>query len=192
MKIIRTSFDEKVAELAEERVVLAIGVFDGVHVGHRFLLKRAAKFADEVEAVVAVYTFWPYPTHFYAKNWKEAIMPSERKFEILAGLGVHYAIEQCFDEKFAAISHKKFIDFLRKKFQFLSGICVGSDFKFGHNRAGDVLSLQKFCGDGNIALRVADEFCASGERVSSSRIRALIEGRDFIAANRLLGGEIFR
>jgi riboflavin kinase/FMN adenylyltransferase len=178
--------------LAEERVVLAIGMFNGVHIGHRFLLKWTAKFANELGAAAAVYTFWPYPAHFYARNQKKIIMPSERKFEIFADLGAHYTIDQCFDEEFAAISHENFFDFLKKKFQFLSGICVLSGFRFGPNRAGDISSLRKFCSEGSIAFRVVDEFCVDGERVSSSKIRALIEEFDFVAANRLLDGEVFR
>lgn len=63
MTIIRTSFDEEIAELAEERFVLAIGVSNGIHIGHRFLLTCQAKSTDELRAAVAMHKFWPYRMH---------------------------------------------------------------------------------------------------------------------------------
>ncbi|MDR0715622.1 MAG: adenylyltransferase/cytidyltransferase family protein, partial [Puniceicoccales bacterium] len=115
MKIIKTLFDAEIVPLIEEKIVLATGVFDGVHSGHRFLLKQAMNFAEKLEAVAAVYTFWPHPSHFYEKDQKKMIMDNGQKFEILATLGLPYAVEQCFDGKFAAVSYKNFIKFLKKK-----------------------------------------------------------------------------
>ncbi|MDR0595685.1 MAG: adenylyltransferase/cytidyltransferase family protein [Puniceicoccales bacterium] len=192
MKIIRTLFDAKIAPLVEKKVVLAIGVFDGVHSGHRFLLKQTMNFAEKMKAVAVVYTFWPHPSHFYAKDQKKMITDNGQKFEILATLGLPYAVEQCFDGKFAAVSYENFIEFLKKKFRFLAGICVGSDFRFGHKREGNVFFLQKLCETANVALLVVDEFCIDGERVSSSKIRALLDEHNFTVANRLLGSKIFR
>jgi riboflavin kinase/FMN adenylyltransferase len=189
MKIIRTSFDEEIAELAGRKVVLAIGVFDGVHVGHRFLLKQAVQFASSLEAAMVAYTFWPYPTHFYAKNPKKIILSRGRKFEILAALGVQFAVEQCFDARFSKILCGDFVDFLRGKFHHLAGICVGSDFKFGHNRMGDAIFLQKLCDGSNILFKEVPEFCLNSERVSSSQIRDLLEKCNFSIANELLGNE---
>jgi riboflavin kinase/FMN adenylyltransferase len=189
MKVIGTSFDEEIAYLAGEKIVLAIGVFDGVHAGHRFLLKRAMELAGELGAVATVYTFWPYPTRFHASNRKKMIVSRGRKFEILATLGIQCVVEQCFDEDFARILAEDFTNFLKKKFKSLVGICVGPDFKFGHERRGDVHSLRESCGANGIILCVADEFSLDGDRVSSSKIRALLGSQNFSAANRLLGGD---
>ncbi|MDR0715621.1 MAG: hypothetical protein LBF25_02525, partial [Puniceicoccales bacterium] len=124
---------------------------------------------------------------FLRKGSKKMIMDNGQKFENLATLGLLYVVEQHFDEKFVAVSYKNFIQFLKKKFRFLAGICVGSDFRFGHKREGNVFSLQKLCEAEDIALLVVDEFCIDGERVSSSKIRALLDEHNFTAANRLLG-----
>lgn len=188
MKIIGTSFDEKIEELAKKRVVLAIGVFDGVHIGHRFLLEQAAMLAGKLGAIAAVYTFWPYPAHFYGRARKKMITSRERKFEILATLGIQCAIEQCFDENFAKILPENFISFLEQKFDSLVGICVGSNFKFGHERAGDTIHLGRLCSAHHLALQIVEEFSMGGEPVSSSRIRDLLDGQDFASAGELLGG----
>jgi riboflavin kinase/FMN adenylyltransferase len=191
MDIIRTTSDVPVAELAGVRVVLAIGVFDGVHAGHRFLFADVLDFAASAHALVAAYTFWPYPSHFYAKNPKKIIVSPGCKFELLASLGVQYAVEQRFDAGFAALSPGGFVELLSEKFDSLVAVCVGTDFKFGNGRSGDVAKLMELCGEIGVAVRIVNEFCVDGERVSSSKIRALIERHDFSAANRLLGDEIF-
>ncbi|MDR2721091.1 MAG: FAD synthetase family protein [Puniceicoccales bacterium] len=189
MKIIETLFDEKIMELAERKVVLAIGVFDGVHIGHRFLLKQMVALADELEAVPVAYTFWPYPTHFHAKNRKKMIISRERKFEILDACGIQCVVEQCFEENFAKILPEDFISFLKRKFNSLIGICVGSNFKFGHERTGDVTHhLKELCDANNLVLHIIDEILMGGEPVSSSRIRTLLDGQDFAFASELLGG----
>jgi riboflavin kinase/FMN adenylyltransferase len=191
MKIIRTLSDIPVAELGGIGVILVIGVFDGIHAGHRFLFRRAFDLAVLEQASVVAYTFWPYPSHFYAKNQKKIILSPECKFNLLASLGVQYVVEQRFDADFATLSPENFIDLLGRKFDSLISVCVGIDFRFGHNRTGDVIKLGKLCSEIGVVLQVVDEFCMNGKRVSSSTIRTLIDRRNFAAANELLGDEIF-
>jgi riboflavin kinase/FMN adenylyltransferase len=116
---------------------------------------------------------------------------SERKYEILATLGIWCVVEQRFDAEFAALPCGKFVTFLKKKFDSLVGLCVGPDFRFGHGRLGEVAVLRDLCDESGAILRVVEEFCVGGKRVSSSKIRKLIAADDFHAANRLLGSELF-
>jgi riboflavin kinase/FMN adenylyltransferase len=191
MNVIRTSSDAPVVELAGMGVVLVIGVFDGVHSGHRFLFERALNFAAGERASVVAYTFWPYPAHFYAKNSKKIILSPEYKFNLIASLGVRYVVEQRFDADFAVLTPEDFVELLEKKFDTIVAVCIGANFKFGHDRLGDAAKLKDLCGKVGIETLIIDEFCMDGERVSSSKIRTLIDGCDFAAANRLLGDGIF-
>lgn len=191
MTLIHTSDDNVIPELIDRKIILAIGVFDGVHVGHRCLIKRAQKLARKFSAECVIYTFWPYPIHNYDNEEKKIIYSREHKYKVLSDLGIKYIVEQSFDAQFSTISADKFVPLLKRKFPYLFGICVGTDFKFGYARTGDIKSLKAKCCNLNISCECVEQCHIDGQRVSSTRIRELVEIYKLKEADKLLGVKFF-
>jgi riboflavin kinase/FMN adenylyltransferase len=161
------------AEPRERRV--AVGVFDGVHLGHR----------QVISGCDTVLTFDPHPTSVIAPAAAPRLLTTlERKAELVADLGVEEMVVIPFDRSFAAQSPQDFIDHIlleRLGAQFVS---VGENFRFGHRAAGDPALL---AADGRFDVRVLELLEIDGEIVSSSHIRGLVLGGAVEYAGHLLG-----
>ena len=152
-------------------VVLAIGVFDGVHAGHRKLIEEARSFAAEIGAYPCIFTFWPYPSHVLsAHKPKEIILHKNEKYDKIFECGIQTIFEQHFDQNFANLSPEDFINLLTTRLN-LFGICVGDDFRFGKNHVGDVKMLQSIAKQSGIKVKVVERLKINGNIVSSSLIR---------------------
>ncbi len=187
MAVIRTTCSQQIQQLKEADIVLTIGVFDGVHVGHRHLIEQTMNLAADLSAECAVYTFWPYPRHVYDQENKLMIYPLPRKYEILENLGVKFVIEQRFDDIFSALNAEEFVRYLLQQMPLLRGICVGADFRFAHARSDDAGVLCLLCKKYGIHCRVVEKISLNGSVVSSTRIRQLITSNDLESAKILLG-----
>ncbi|MDE6432403.1 MAG: FAD synthetase family protein [Opitutales bacterium] len=187
MTVIHTFSSATIQQLRQKNIVLAIGVFDGVHIGHRVLIEQTKQLGLKVSAECAVYTFWPYPHHVYDPKFKPLIYPLSRKYKILKNLGVQHIIEQNFDSTFSKLHSEEFIQYLLNQVPLLRGICVGSDFRFGYAREDGVDALSTLCLKYGIYCKVIDKFAKDGIVVSSTHIRRLIAANDFKNAETLLG-----
>lgn len=164
---------------------VAIGIFDGVHLGHQAILARAREVSNG-RGVIAL-TFDPHPTHVFAPNKAPTMLISlERRVELLKEFGVDAVVVCEFDREFAAESPEDFVaDILLKRLK-ISGVVVGENFNYGHNAAGHVSDLisaglqNNFVAE-EVALKEMD-----GAVVSSTRIRAAVARGDIESANRLL------
>lgn len=164
---------------------VAIGIFDGVHLGHQAILARAKEVSNG-RGVIAL-TFDPHPTHVFAPNKAPTMLISlERRVELLKEFGVDAVVVCEFDREFAAESPEDFVaDILLKRLK-ISGVVVGENFNYGHNAAGHVSDLisaglqNNFVAE-EVALKEMD-----GAVVSSTRIRAAVARGDIESANRLL------
>jgi riboflavin kinase/FMN adenylyltransferase len=187
MEIVRTQGDEPCHLPLPQPVFLAIGVFDGVHLGHQRVIRHTIECAHLAAGIAAVYTFSPHPSCVVGTA-KSLIFPLELKYERMASLGVDVVIEQRFDALFSQLSGEKFIQLLQKKIPTLRGICVGEDFKFGTFRSGDTHSLDVLAQKAHMelhilsSLRFRDDF-----RISSTRIRRAIADGHMGFTNDLLG-----
>jgi riboflavin kinase / FMN adenylyltransferase len=154
---------------------VAVGVFDGVHLGHR----------QVIEGCDTVLTFDPHPTSVVAPQAAPRLLTSpERKAELVESLGVEEMVVIPFDRSFAAQSPQDFIDHVlveRLEAQFVS---VGENFRFGHKAQGDPELLKD---DGRFEVRVVELIERDGEIVSSSHIRGLILGGAVRYAGELFG-----
>jgi riboflavin kinase/FMN adenylyltransferase len=167
-------------------LVLAIGIFDGIHLGHERVIQSAVEAAKAIGGKVVVYTFSPHPTEILG-NRKNLILTRGQKFIHLSRLGVDYMIEQHFDEEFASLQPEDFVNVLNHKFKTIKMICIGQNFRFGNKRAGDAYNLESICSNNKIKVTIIQPLMANGARISSSRIRQeLIEG-NIAAANSMLG-----
>jgi riboflavin kinase/FMN adenylyltransferase len=153
---------------------LAVGTFDGVHLGHREVIAGAD----------TVLTFDPHPQAVYGRAPK-LLTRLDRKVELIAGLGVEEVVVIPFDAAFAQQSAQAFVDGVLVERLGATHVSVGENFRFGHKASGDVRLL---AADERFETRVVPLVEADGEIVSSSHIRGLLaSGTDLPVANRLLG-----
>ena len=171
---------------------LAIGMFDGVHLGHQSVIDSAVHSARRSGGLAGVLTFWPHPSAlFRPENPTALIMPMEMKRQVLGELGIDFVIEQNFSREFAGIEAGDFVQFLRRSLPQLSAIYVGDNFRFGRGRKGDVSTLVEEGNKLGVAVYGAERLTHNGEPISSSRIRGLLTAGDIVEANALLGYSYF-
>jgi riboflavin kinase/FMN adenylyltransferase len=164
-----------IPSLLQPPTALAIGNFDGMHLGHQALLNQLMQTAQAKKLIPAVMTFEPHPREFFTPETAPARLRSLReKLEYLTELGVARVYIMKFNRKFAGISAQAFMQNILREALNAQYILVGSDFKFGAKRAGSVADF-KAAGFHLIDLPQVD---MAGERVSSTRVRqALADGR---------------
>ncbi len=175
--------------LAERRPLhLAIGMFDGVHLGHQAVIKAATQSARRSGGAAAVLTFDPHPSRlFRPEDPVRLIMDRERRVTALAALGVEGVIVQPFDAAFAAIPAAEFLPALRAALPNLHTVYVGENWRFGRGRSGDVTLLVSEAKKLGLHVVSAPRINGDGEPISSTRIRALLAEGGIDAANVLLG-----
>jgi riboflavin kinase / FMN adenylyltransferase len=162
---------------------LAIGNFDGVHLGHQALFKAAG---SGPSGVVGALTFEPHPARVLAPQYAPPLICTRsRKLELLEACGVTDLVEQRFDKDFAATEPARFVEMLVAT--GASEVVVGHDFTYGKSRAGGIDSLRLGLEERSVRLRVVPKVAVNGLVCSSTKVREFVlEGR-VEAANMLLG-----
>lgn len=168
--------------------VLALGFFDSIHIGHRYLLNEAQKEAAKRQDNVLVATFDDNFLSALGRNDEEIFLLNERQ-RILSSLGFNETLVLPSNEEFLSVSKKEFLDFLFEKNP--SAIVVGKDYRFGKKAEGDVLYLGEYCKEKGISVIVVDLLDYGGEKVSSSTIRKLLKEGNVGVASEMLGGRFF-
>jgi riboflavin kinase/FMN adenylyltransferase len=154
---------------------VAVGEFDGVHLGHREVIRGSD----------TVLTFEPHPLRVVRPEAAPKLLTSfEVKAELIAEIGVDELVVIPFDERFAAQSPQEFIDQVLVGSLHATSVSVGENFRFGHRAAGDRETL---AADPRFQTRVVPLVELDGEIVSSSHIRALVQAGEVELASRMLG-----
>jgi riboflavin kinase / FMN adenylyltransferase len=154
---------------------LAVGTFDGVHLGHR----------EVIDGADTVLTFDPHPSAVVSPNASPPLLTTlERKAELLEGIGVDELVVIPFDKEFASRSAEEFISGVLVGALGATHVSVGENFRFGHKAQGDTGML---AADARFETRVVPLLEIDGEVVSSSHIRGLVLGGAVMYADRLLG-----
>jgi riboflavin kinase / FMN adenylyltransferase len=166
---------------------LALGVFDGVHIGHQAVISRAVTAAAREGGLAGVLTFDPHPIRVIApsKAPTSLLETLEHKARVVAGLGVELFIPLHFDADFAKWNADEFMEKLLRA--PVRTIAVGEDWRFGHKRGGDVDLLRDAAARFGFNLEAVAPVMHDGERVSSTRIRQAIRDGNFAAAEEMLG-----
>jgi riboflavin kinase/FMN adenylyltransferase len=169
-------------------VCAAIGVFDGVHLGHQRVLRQTISAAAHWKALSVAVTFDRHPSAIVAPlRAPPLIYPLSKKLDVLASLGLDAACVIPFDKPFSQIPGGQFIRDLAVGFQPLKSICVGGSFMFGHKRSGNVDLLQKLGLELDFAVQAVPDVEWEGQPVSSTRIRDAVRAGDLAAAGQMLG-----
>ncbi len=170
---------------------LAIGVFDGVHLGHQAVIGRAvADSRREPRAAAVVVTFDPHPLRVLRPGNAPRLLTSTRhKFQFFAGLGATHCLALKFDPAFAATPPADFITALADAARPLREVCVGFHWSFGKGAAGNLDLLNRLGERHGFAVVGLPSVVVDGETVSSTLIRQAVEAGDLARAARLLGRE---
>ena len=196
MNIIHTATE---LQSGSRKVCLAIGVFDGVHLGHQQIIRQTIADAQQHEAVALVVTFDRHPNTIVAPDRVPPLIYSPpQKFRAIESLGAEALLEIRFDKPFSQQSGDQFIRSLAYNLGRIQSICVGADFVFGYKRSGNVALLKQLGKELNFQVHGLAAVALDGQTVSSTRIRETIRAGDFDAASQMLGrayslaGEVIR
>lgn len=168
-------------------VHLALGVFDGVHLGHQEVIGRAVAAARELGGVAGVLTFDPYPLRVLApeKAPMRLLASLVHKARILEPLGVDLLLALPFDQERAKVSAEDFVrDLVEAGTRTIS---AGEDWRFGYRRAGDRSLLGQLSEELGFRFEAVPPVMSEGERISSTRVRQAIRDGNLAAAERMLG-----
>ena len=172
----------------DKPVVLAMGCFDGVHIGHQKVIATAVEQAKARGGEAWVYTFDPHPAKVLSPETAPPLISAPtcrmRQFE---ALGVHGVIELPFDKTIAHIAPEEFLSNLRKTLPTLSGVVCGVDWSFGYKAQGKFQPLEKFCAEHDMTATAVPPVLFNGERISSTHVRQAVREGNIPFAEQLLG-----
>lgn len=174
--------------LAVGPLSLAIGVFDGMHLGHQAVVDSAVANARRSHGLAGLLTFEPHPSRVVgAPEPTRLLMPESWKNERSIALGVDAVIWKTFSPEFAALEATEFVRWLKKHLPRLSSIHVGTNYRFGRKRAGDVTMLNRIARDLGLDVFSVDRIQHNGEVISSSRLREDLAAGEMHHVNLMLG-----
>jgi riboflavin kinase/FMN adenylyltransferase len=170
------------------RPVLTIGNFDGLHVGHRAIMKTILARARDLGGEAVVYTFDPHPRKVLHPDRAPRLLTTlDQKFELLEEMGVDVVIVEPFDRSFAEIEPGTFVrEYIHQRIRPME-VYVGYDFRFGRDREGSMRLLTETGPRLGFSVTIIPEVTIDGRDVNSTRIRELLGQGDVREAHRLLG-----
>jgi len=168
---------------------LALGVFDGVHVGHQAVIRNAVDAAKKTGGKVGVVTFEPHPVRVLAPDRapRRILASIEHKANLLAEMGVGFLCVQEFTLDFAGREAREFIEDLVNYCDQLKSIAVGEDWIFGKARVGNVIKLKEWGVELGFQVDAATPVMIDGERVSSTRVRQAVRDGNLKAIHKMMG-----
>jgi riboflavin kinase/FMN adenylyltransferase len=185
MKVVRQAAE---LQTSGRKVCLAIGVFDGVHLGHQQVIRQAIADARQHEAISVALTFDRHPSSVVAPERAPALIYSlPQKLRAIESMGVDATLLIEFTEAFSGKSGEEFVRELVLGFGGVHSVCVGAAFTFGHKRSGNVELLRRLGAEFKFQVHGLAALALDGEAVSSTRIRQCIRSGDLDAASQMLG-----
>jgi len=181
-----------ISELSKLRgpLFLAIGVFDGVHLGHQAVISTSAQHARAANGTAVVVTFDPHPEKVLRpKTAPHLLTATPHKIALIRDLGVAHLLIITFDKQFAATEPEEFVHELVEHSKSLREICVGHEWSFGKNRRGNLKLLNQFGARFDFGVVGIPPVTVNGELVSSTTIRKAVETGDLAKAAQMLGRE---
>ena len=183
MLVIKDNFKTKL----KHQTYIALGSFDGLHLGHMYLINRTAELAKENNAKSMICTFSNHPLSVINQEiCPKLIMDNNTKLDLLEKTGIDIVNLVNFDKDFMKITPEEFIKNM-VNFYNAKGIVVGFNYRFGYKNLGDVEMLQEYSNILGYKLYVCEAISTNHEIVSSSKIRHLIAEGNITKANELLG-----
>jgi riboflavin kinase/FMN adenylyltransferase len=169
-------------------VCIAIGMFDGVHLGHQQVLRRCLEEARQVEGWAVAVTFDAHPNAVVAPERNPRLIYAlSQKLRVLESLGLEVTLLLRFDRAFSQVPAEDFIRTLARDLRLLRSVSVGSSFAFGHRRSGHLALLRRLGQELGFRVNGLAAVALAGKVVSSTRIREAIQAGHLDAASQMLG-----
>lgn len=169
-------------------IVLAAGTFDGVHLGHQALIRRAIKEADTSGGTAVVMTFDRHPSSLLRPETAPALLTrNAQKIALLEEMGVPALLMLSFTHDLAGVPARDFIALLVSSCSPLRAVCVGSQWSFGRGGEGNITLLKQLGAERSFSVIQIDPVEAAGGTISSTRIRAVVANGNFTEAEVCLG-----
>ncbi len=171
-----------------EKPVVTIGVFDGVHLGHKLLFQKVKEISKNIRGSPLVFTFDRNPLEVLKPEAAPTkLVNLEKRISLIGQSGINTLLVQQFDPDFAKLSAAEFVEkVLLEQFEVHS-LVLGKDFRFGNERQGDLNFLKKYSEKGYFELVEVSFLEEKGQRVSSTKIRQLLKEGQTDQASQLLG-----
>jgi len=170
------------------RVVLTLGNFDGVHLGHQAILRRAVAEGDAADGQVVALTFEPHPAGVLApERAPQRLQPLRDRLTRFRALGIDVAVVQRFTRRFAAIEADAFVEDLLLRHLDLLHVVVGYNVSFGRHRGGSIETLRRLGARHGFAVDAVGPVTVGSERVSSTAVRRAVGAGDVRRAGEFLG-----
>lgn len=180
---------ENFKDLKQKRpVIVAIGTFDGVHIAHKQIIKKAVSTAARLKGLSVVLTFYPHPMRITNPDKSPALLTSiEHRVGLISELKPDICLIVDFRKSFAGMSPQDFIDKILIEHLRATQIVIGKNFKFGRNKSGNIKLLKTVSKKYGFTVDAIESLKSAGKIISSSFIRSLIEYGRLNAASKLLG-----
>ncbi|MBP1991289.1 bifunctional riboflavin kinase/FAD synthetase [Paenibacillus eucommiae] len=188
MEMIQLSYplDNNSSDNKKTKQVIAIGDFDGVHLGHREVIGRALYTAEHLHLASSIMTFDPHPREVLGNDqYKELLTPLGQRAELFGQMGVDYMYTVRFDTSLMQLTPEQFVEKILIPLN-VESVIVGFDFRFGYKGEGNPDTLCELS-HGKFAVEVVRPYHIDGAKVSSTSVRDALANGNVAAANRLLG-----
>lgn len=184
MEFIDLAVEKGIGDLS---FVATVGFFDGVHIGHRYLIDQVKREADRRGLPSAVITFPVHPRKVLQKDYQPALLCGfDEKLDQLATTGVDYCVSLPFTVELSQLSAKEFMQKVLKQQVHVDTLLVGYDHRFGYNREDSYPEYSQYGKELGMHVILATELQLDNEEVSSSQIRRLLKAGKIKEANELL------
>jgi len=176
-----------------EKPVVTVGIFDGVHKGHKYIIEKLFEISERMHGSPVIVTLWPHPRHILNNDSSETrlITTFEEKIKILSGLGVENLIVKDFTPELSRMTACEFIEKVLAGEIGIRHLVMGYNHRFGSDREDDIGKIRDCAEKFSIAVEKLEQFIDGEKEISSSEIRnALMEG-DVKSAGNMLGHHFF-
>ncbi|MEL7607925.1 MAG: bifunctional riboflavin kinase/FAD synthetase [Bacillota bacterium] len=170
--------------MSEQGSVIALGMFDGMHMGHRALLKSTVSLAAKLRCRSLVYTFRNHPRSVLSVAPPLLMTPRER-CDAMLSLGIDRVVMKEFDRSFAKRDPREFLEEIAKEYH-VRGLVAGYNYTFGHLGSGHGGLMKEFAEENGILCEIIEPVRFGGRPISSSRIRTYIQSGKMEQANAML------
>jgi riboflavin kinase/FMN adenylyltransferase len=170
---------------------VTLGVFDGLHLGHRKILSNLESYANIHKFKSLVVTFEPHPEKIWGKSAIKYLNSLEDRLKMISDMGIDYALIINFTPAFASLEPEEFVKKVLLKKLNMKMLITSSDYKFGYKAKGDIKLLRRLSKDFSFKLKIIKPLKRNGAKVNSTHIRKLLQLAKIEQANRLLGRRYF-
>ena len=176
--------------MSDNGVVIALGYFDSVHVGHRKVIEKGVNLSKQLNCKPVVFTFDGNLRSAIGKGDEKFVYTTSERKIIFQEMGVRDVFYAPVTKEFLGLSHGEFLQYVNQVFNVKGYVC-GKDFRFGKGGEGNVDYLSEYAKSKGQRLEIADILMVGEKKVSTSLIKELLSSGDVASANKLLGKNYF-